>query len=155
MKRVLIALSLFLFLGLGGALAVTQVVPETSVADSVSWNSADEKDITKVVESHKGKVILLKYWASWCGPCRESMPYTIALSKQYPELVVITVSFDGKNPTAGYNYLRALGATKSTNLLFTGTKAPYGYPGYIPYEVVFDKTGAISSKSVEDLLKDR
>jgi cytochrome c biogenesis protein CcmG/thiol:disulfide interchange protein DsbE len=44
----------------------------------------------------KGKVVLLDFWATWCGPCRESIPHLIQLYKGYREngFEVIGVSLD-------------------------------------------------------------
>lgn len=45
--------------------------------------------------SFKGKVILINFWATWCGPCRVEIPSLIELQQQYPEdLVVLGVSVD-------------------------------------------------------------
>ena len=43
----------------------------------------------------RGKVVLVNFWATWCGPCREEIPYLASLTERYPEhLVVIGVSED-------------------------------------------------------------
>ena len=43
----------------------------------------------------RGKVVLVNFWATWCGPCREEIPYLARLTERYPEhLVVIGVSED-------------------------------------------------------------
>lgn len=45
--------------------------------------------------SFEGKVLLLNFWATWCGPCRVEIPYLIELQKQYADdLVVLGVSVD-------------------------------------------------------------
>jgi len=45
--------------------------------------------------SFKGKVILLNFWATWCGPCRAEIPSLIELQKQYAgDLVVLGLSVD-------------------------------------------------------------
>ena len=47
------------------------------------------------LESFKGKVILINFWATWCGPCRVEIPYLIELQRQYPDdMVVLGVSVD-------------------------------------------------------------
>lgn len=44
----------------------------------------------------RGKVVLVNFWASWCGPCREELPVYDRLSRKYKErgLVVVGVNID-------------------------------------------------------------
>jgi thiol-disulfide isomerase/thioredoxin len=47
------------------------------------------------LESFKGKVILLNFWATWCGPCRAEIPSLVELQEQYKDdLVVLGLSVD-------------------------------------------------------------
>lgn len=124
----------------------------------VSWNSAGKKELDALVTAHKGSVIVIDVWASWCGPCRQSMPDTIAWSKQHPNLVVLTVSLD-KNSDDGLNFLKRLDATKSINLFWTDPlkSLPYNYPNYIPYLILLDKNGKqyeFSESKMLELLKE-
>ena len=49
------------------------------------------------LDDMQGKVVLLDFWATWCGPCKETLPEVQHIAKQYandPMLVVISVSTD-------------------------------------------------------------
>jgi len=49
----------------------------------------------------RGKVVLVNFWATWCGPCREEIPYLVRLAERYPDhLMVIGVSEDHGSPDA-------------------------------------------------------
>ena len=64
------------------------VAPDFSLAD------LDGNTIT--LQQMKGKVVLLNFWGTWCGPCRKEIPDFINLSKKYKkdglEIVGITLT---------------------------------------------------------------
>jgi peroxiredoxin len=59
----------------------------------------------------RGKVILLDFWATWCPPCREEIPYFNELYSQYKKdgLEIIGISLDQGNPEGVQKFLDKLG----------------------------------------------
>jgi thiol-disulfide isomerase/thioredoxin len=53
-------------------------------------------------KDYRGKVVLLDFWASWCGPCRQSFPWMNEIQKKYEDqgLVVIAVNLDQEKEAA-------------------------------------------------------
>ncbi len=42
----------------------------------------------------RGKIVVLDFWASWCGPCLAQMPILVDLQKRYPDVIVVGVNAD-------------------------------------------------------------
>lgn len=58
------------------------------------------------LEDHRGEVVMLNFWASWCGPCRQEMPLMDELYSQYKDLgfTILAVNVDG-NREAAHRFL--------------------------------------------------
>jgi len=85
-----------------GAIALTMCASSTFAGGKVIKVGDALPDLTtfslegKVPDDLKGKVILLDFWASWCGPCKESFPVMEELHKKYGTkgLVILAVNVD-------------------------------------------------------------
>lgn len=56
----------------------------------------DEKSYPAALAAHKGSVVVVNFWATWCAPCREEMPWLAAMERKYRSrgFRLITVSCD-------------------------------------------------------------
>jgi thiol-disulfide isomerase/thioredoxin len=95
------------------AFALTCLFACTALAQSKGEPAASGQDIIRLVSQARGKVVVINFWASWCGPCRQEIPELVDLRKRIPEdkLLLIGVSVD-QDPSmfamyaakAGFNY---------------------------------------------------
>ena len=76
------------------------------------FNETDLTGSPLSVAGHKGKVTLIDFWATWCGPCKAELPNVIALYGQYHAqgFDIIGVSLDSNQQTL-VNFLRAANMT--------------------------------------------
>jgi thiol-disulfide isomerase/thioredoxin len=62
---------------------------------NLNFTVKDLNGVDVKFSSFKGKVILLNFWATWCGPCKAEIPHLVELQKQYANyLVVLGFSVD-------------------------------------------------------------
>ncbi len=68
-------------------------MPNAKPATDFTLPSLDGKKVS--LSSFKGKVVLLNFWATWCGPCKAEVPAFVELQSQYKDdLVVLGLSVD-------------------------------------------------------------
>ncbi len=68
-------------------------LPDAKPASDFTLPSLDGKQIK--LSSFRGKVVLLNFWATWCGPCKAEIPAFVELQQQYKnDLVVLGLSVD-------------------------------------------------------------
>ena len=73
---------------------VVSVTKRTDKASNFSWKDSTGKTID--LDSYLGKVTLINFWATWCGPCKMELPDLIAISKEMADkgVKIIGVSTD-------------------------------------------------------------
>lgn len=120
------------------------VVPKPPPA-GVAFYDEMKKEYT--LDDFKGKVVILNFWATWCGYCKLKMPKLDALQQQYPkDLRVLSVSQDFKGPATTLPYMERSGL-KLTPYFDHRNSAYRAFGGRsLPYILLIDKNGKVASR---------
>ncbi len=93
------------------------------------------------------KVVVLSFWATWCGPCKGELPHLERLYKEYgDDLVVLAISMDGPESIATVpSMARRLGVTFPV-LLDEETRvvSMYNPTRAAPHNVIIDRAGSVA-----------
>ena len=95
------------------------------------------------LEKFKGKIVLLDFWATWCAPCRMTMPVVEKLSKEYPDdMILLAVNMlEPKDAVEKYAFEYAL---SSQVLLDKEGTVSSTYGAYaIPMQFLIDRFGIV------------
>lgn len=160
---VLIILFLFSFNALGcntknespeSKLRDSSLTPGDKKASNFTLKSTDGKEIK--LSDYKGKIVILDFWATWCGPCRRGVPELISIQKEFKDdVVIIGISLDAESTKddikpfmkeMGINYPIVYGDDKVVTD-FGGIEA-------IPTSFVIDRQGNIVDQHVGLVSKD-
>jgi thiol-disulfide isomerase/thioredoxin len=109
-------------------------------------------DQPQALAQWRGKVLVVNFWATWCGPCREEIPGFIRFQDQYgPRGVqIVGLAIDQKERVAPYakdigiNYPVLVGGLESMDF----ARQVGNWRGVLPFTLVLDRQGKVVSTEV-------
>lgn len=145
-----------LFIGLACATTFTGVKvfqkkegvrPEHDRKLAPDFSLKDATGKTVKLSDYRGKVVLLNFWATWCGPCKIEIPWFIEFQQQYKDrdFAVLGVSLDDDGWTSVKPYVeqkkinyRVMIGTEELSTLYGGVES-------LPTTFMIDRGGRIAT----------
>ena len=129
--------------------------------DTIHPATADQ--FRAVLEHHRGKVVVVNYWATWCIPCLQELPELDLLQERYGDrgLVVLAVSMDDpdklEDRVKPFFAKRAPGlvsylASAGDNSVDFVTSFDPEWPGALPTTMFFDRDGELTNMHLGRML---
>lgn len=151
--------SLLLGVLLAGTLAITySSAPRVSASINATKNrnmapdfsSKDARGAELKLSDYRGRVVLLNFWATWCGPCRIEIPWFVEFEKTYRDrgLEVIGVSMDDEGWQAVKPYIERQKISYPVVLGTDPLAQRYGGIESLPTTFLIDREGKIAARHV-------
>ena len=121
-----------------GQAAITPLNETTTAIAAPDFTANDLDDHPVHLADLRGKPVLLNFWATWCGPCRDEIPALAALQQAHPELKIVGISVDSVKEDDGD------GGEDPATVLPAIRKALSD--DHVPYTDVLDRTGSMVAK---------
>ncbi len=109
---------------------------------------------TASLAQYRGQVVMLNFWATWCGPCKREIPDFIELQREYAEkgFTILGVALD--EPAAVEQFMKANALNYPVLLGDDNISAAYGGIRSIPTTLLIDREGTIVTTQVGMLPKE-
>ena len=124
---------------------VIRFVRNPDAAPAFKLDSLDGKPIS--LSDVRGKVVLLNFWATWCGPCRAEIPDLIELQNKYKEhLQIIGLTVDDDDPATIKKFIEKTGINYPVAMVSNEVRMKYGGIAALPTSFMLDSEGRVMQK---------
>ena len=95
----------------------------------------------------ENKLVIIDFWAEWCGPCRAYGPVFEGVSEEFPDVVFAKVDTEAEQALAGSFGIRSI----PTTVAFKDGIGVFMQPGALPEEALRDLIGKLQSLDMDEV----
>ena len=95
----------------------------------------------------ENKLVIIDFWAEWCGPCRAYGPIFEGVSEEFPDVVFAKVDTEAEQALAGSFGIRSI----PTTVAFKDGIGVFMQPGALPEEALRDLIGKLQSLDMDEV----
>ena len=131
------------------ALALAGCSKPATLGPAPAWKLKDTEGKDVSFAQLKGKVVVVDFWATWCGPCRAEIPGYVAMQKKYgDQLAIIGVSVDQGGPELVKAFGEKFGVNYPLVMADEAIQKAFGGIEAIPTTFLIDRDGQIRDRKV-------
>ena len=113
-----------------------------NLAPDFTLKLTDGKDIK--LSDHKGKIVIIDFWATWCPPCRRGIPDLVEIQKKYQEdVLIIGISLDTETKPDVVPFIKQYKINYPVAYGNMEVVAAFGNIQAIPTSFIVDQSGQI------------
>ena len=143
--------AVFMFHGCSSETVRAQTVkPDKDRKPAPEFTLKDVNGKSVHISDYKGKVVLLDFWATWCGPCKIEIPWFMEMERKYKDrgFAVLGIAMDDEGWEAVKPFLADLGVNYRVVMGNDATAGMYGGVEALPTTFLIDKEGRIAAVHV-------
>jgi thiol-disulfide isomerase/thioredoxin len=131
----------------GAEQAVIRLIRDPDAAPVFAVKGMDGNAVS--LEAARGKVVLLNFWATWCGPCRMEVPDLVELQNKYKDrLQVIGLVVDDPDESAVRTFAKTYGVNYPVAMATDEMRVQFGGVPALPTSFIIDAQGRVVQKHI-------
>ena len=127
-----------------------RVKPESGRKKAPNFSLKDANGDTVNLADYRGKVVLVNFWATWCGPCKYEMPWFVEFEQKYKDrdFAVLGVSMDDDGWKSVRPYITSHKINYRVVIGSEVVSQQFGDIDSLPTSFILDRQGRIAATHV-------